>query len=69
MTAFLDRSGCIGCGLCANICPEVFRMAPDGYATIIRGTVPKEAENSSIEARDECPVSVISIEKKENSAT
>ncbi|HML49518.1 MAG TPA: ferredoxin, partial [Clostridia bacterium] len=32
MKAEIDRDGCIECGLCASICPEVFRMADDGLA-------------------------------------
>ncbi|HCM13445.1 MAG TPA: ferredoxin, partial [Lachnospiraceae bacterium] len=27
MKAKLDRSGCISCGLCAETCPDVFRIA------------------------------------------
>ena len=64
MTAQLDRKDCIGCGLCTYTCPEVFRMAEDGFAQVIREHVPKEAERSAVAARDECPVSVIAILKK-----
>ena len=64
MTAQLDRKNCIGCGLCAETCPEVFRMAEDGFARVIREHVPKEAERSVVAARDECPVSVISVSKE-----
>ncbi|MVB13032.1 Ferredoxin [Caprobacter fermentans] len=66
MTALLDRKNCIGCGLCAYTCPEVFRMADDGYAKIIQERVPREAERTVLVARDECPVNVISVSKKEN---
>ncbi|MGI5877833.1 MAG: ferredoxin, partial [Christensenellales bacterium] len=27
MKAYIDRDGCISCGLCAETCPAVFRMA------------------------------------------
>lgn len=64
MTAQLDRSNCIGCGLCTYTCPEVFRMEEDGFARVIREHVPKEAERSAVSARDECPVSVISIRRE-----
>lgn len=63
MKAKLIRNNCIGCGLCGTICPEVFRIAEDGYAKIIRESVPKEAEHSVLEASDECPVGTIFIEK------
>ncbi len=62
MKATLDRSGCISCGLCADTCPEVFRMAEDGVAEVYREDVPKEAEESAIEAQEGCPVSVITVE-------
>lgn len=34
MKASIDRSGCIGCTLCATVCPEVFFMADDGKADV-----------------------------------
>ena len=37
MIAKLDRDGCISCGLCAETCPEVFRMADDGIAEVWQG--------------------------------
>ena len=62
MKAKLDRSGCIGCGLCAETCPEVFRILDDGLAEAYREDVPEGAEDTAAEARDACPVSVISLD-------
>ena len=62
MKAKLDRGGCISCGLCAETCPEVFRMAEDGVAEVYREDVPAVAEDSAVEAQDSCPVSVITVE-------
>jgi len=62
MKAIIDRSGCISCGLCVDTCPEVFQMADDGLAEVFSDPVPKDAEDKAMEARDGCPVSVISIE-------
>ena len=62
MKATIDRSGCIGCGVCAETCPEVFRMAEDGLAEAYTEEVPEEVADSAAEARDNCPVSVISLE-------
>ena len=62
MNARIDRDGCIGCGLCPDICPEVFRIADDGlaeaYGEVTQDNVdnPKRAENS-------CPVSGITVEE------
>ncbi len=62
MKATLDRSGCISCGLCAQTCPEVFRMADDGVAEVWLEDVPAEVEGAAVEAQDGCPVSVITVE-------
>lgn len=63
MKAFLDRSGCISCGLCPDTCPEVFRMADDGVAEVYQEDVPQEAEERAVEAQEGCPVSVITVEE------
>jgi len=34
MTIKIDREKCIGCGLCASICGEVFEMDKDGKAKV-----------------------------------
>lgn len=61
MKASIDRDGCIGCGLCVDTCPEVFRMADDGLAEVYTSPVPSGAEDSATEAADGCPVSVITV--------
>lgn len=62
MKATIDRDGCIGCGVCADTCPEVFRMADDGLAEVYVDSVPTDAEETALNAQDECPVSVITVE-------
>ncbi|NMA38353.1 MAG: ferredoxin [Papillibacter sp.] len=61
MKAFINRDGCISCGLCIATCPEVFQFASDGLAEVIVETVPKESEAAAIEAQEGCPVSVIEV--------
>ena len=62
MKASIDRSGCISCGVCPTICPQVFRMAEDGFAEVYTNPIPEAAEKSATEAQENCPVSVISVE-------
>lgn len=54
--------GCIACGLCVNTCPEVFRFGSDGLAEAY-AEVTEDLKDSATGARDDCPVSVISIEE------
>ena len=56
----IDRDGCIGCGLCAEICPEVFHIAEDGLSAVIPGA--SGSDEKVIEAAENCPVDVIHLE-------
>ena len=49
------NDGCIGCGLCAGTCPEVFSMSDEGVAVAIDSEVPEGALDSAAEAMDGCP--------------
>lgn len=62
MRAEIDRDGCIACGVCADTCPAVFRMADDGLAEAYVDEIPDEAVDLAQEAAENCPVEVISIE-------
>ena len=53
---YFVNDGCIGCGLCAGTCPEVFSMSDAGVAVAIEAEVPEGALDSAAEAKDGCPV-------------
>ena len=55
------NENCIGCGLCAGTCPEVFTMGDDGFAH--GSEFDAELLDAAQEARDGCPVDAISIEE------
>lgn len=59
MTANVNEN-CIGCGMCAGICPEVFRMTDENVAVASEEVLP-EQEMAVQEAADNCPVSAIEI--------
>ena len=61
MKVVIDQEGCIGCGLCAGTCPEVFQMNDDNIAEV--HTQPDKVTETVQEAVDGCPVQVISIEE------
>lgn len=62
MEAKVDRDACIGCGLCAEICPEVFEMDDEQIAIVIENPVTLDAEDEALDAEEQCPTDAISIE-------
>lgn len=63
MKATVDKDLCLGCGICADTCPEVFEMDDDSKAQAKVNPIPPEAEGSCREAADQCPESAITIEE------
>lgn len=52
----VNKEKCIGCGLCASICPQVFAMEKDGKAIVkVQKKIPCVKE-----AIESCPVTAIS---------
>jgi len=62
MRVVVDEETCIGCGLCAETCPEVFEMNDD-KAKVKVGEVPKNVAESCREAVENCPVEAIQMEE------
>ena len=54
------EDGCTGCGLCEQICPEVFEVSD--IAKVKENINFDEFEDKLKEAVDSCPVSVIKLE-------
>ncbi len=58
MKPVVDQDLCIGCGLCANIAPDIFEMQDDGKAVAI---VEETQDDAAQEAADSCPTAAISL--------
>jgi ferredoxin len=62
MRAFVDKETCIGCGLCPDICPEVFHMEDDGLAASKDMELSGDVLESAKEAEEQCPVIAIKVQ-------
>lgn len=54
----VDAALCIGCGICYDMCPEVFQILEDGKAQAVKNDC--EIHNLE-EVTDACPVEAIDI--------
>ncbi len=54
------EDGCTACGLCEEICPEVFKL--EDLATVKAGVNFNDYEAQIKEAAESCPVEVIKYE-------
>ena len=64
MKAKIDKSGCIGCGICTDICPEVFSIGKNAYAKVDVDIIPEDELDAVKEAVENCPASVITMEEE-----
>jgi len=60
ITKLTIEDGCIGCELCEQICPDVFKV--DDVAIVMKDADLAANEDKIREAAASCPVSVIKVE-------
>ncbi len=58
MSIKVDQDACIGCGTCAGLCPDVFKINEDGKAEVIS----EENLDCAKNAASGCPVDAIIVE-------
>jgi ferredoxin len=57
----IDRSRCCGYGLCAAICPDVYKLDADGIVYLEIDFVPAGMEEAAIEGAAVCPAEAIRV--------
>jgi ferredoxin len=63
MKAIVDEGICASCGVCVEVCPEVFEMNDDDIAVVLVDPVPAEHEDACRDAADQCPCDAIAVEE------
>lgn len=58
LQASISEELCNGCGMCEQLCPSMFELV-DGSAGLKTHKVPRENEDMSFDAMEECPMGAI----------
>ncbi len=61
MKVKVDKSKCIGCGVCIALAPKYFKFGADGKSEPIQEEVPDDAEEVR-RAAESCPTGAITLE-------
>ncbi len=66
MKVTVSQEGCIGCGMCIDICPEVFKYNDDFKSEVIpealSENMPEDLKAKIVESKEACPVDAIAAE-------
>jgi ferredoxin len=55
LTVKVEREKCCGYGICAEICPSVYKLDEQGFVHLVSDVVPEGDEESAIEGAEACP--------------
>ena len=62
MKVRVNQETCIGCGMCIDMCPEVFEYNDAGLSAAKSEEVEDLLSDAATEAQQACPVDAIEIE-------
>jgi len=57
----VDKDACIGCGLCADTCPDVFSLGDDGKADVKSQEAARANLSCVKDAASTCPTEAIKV--------
>lgn len=57
-----DRGSCCGYGVCAEICPEIYKLDEAGLVVLASDLVPPELEEKAREGAESCPQGALRLE-------
>ena len=63
MKVKVDQESCIGCGMCIDVCPKVFKYNDEDKSEPIMQEVPEDLKDKALEAKNVCPVDAIEVDE------
>lgn len=57
----IDKPACCGYGICAEICPEVYKLDGNGIVYVEDEIVPEGLEERAREGAEACPQSALAV--------
>jgi ferredoxin len=57
----INKPACCGYGVCAEICPEVYKLDENGMVYVDDEIVPAGLEEAAKEGADACPQSALAV--------
>ena len=61
LKASVDKNTCIGCGICIDICPNIFEFDPQGLSEATVALIEPSLGNCVKNAADACPTHAIDV--------
>ena len=59
----IDKAACCGYGVCAEICPQIYKLDAIGIVYVDDEIVPQGLEELAREGAEACPQSALAIEE------
>ena len=57
----INKPACCGYGICAEICPDVYKLDENGIVFVEDELVPEGLEGTAREGADACPQSALAV--------
>jgi ferredoxin len=57
----INKPACCGYGLCAEICPEVFKLDNNGIVYVDDPLIPPDLEEKAREGAESCPQEALKV--------